>query len=105
CGGDSGFRSHGAGVRTSQRSDQVDTPGAASRFPLVGKSELGWKLMAGWKDILLDVLKLTDEVKRLNATTEKLAERTIDMDKRLVRLETMVEVAQRRRLPDGSPQP
>jgi len=61
--------------------------------------------MAGWKDILLDVLKLTDEVKRLNATTEKLAERTIDMDKRLVRLETMVEVAQRRRLPDGSPQP
>ncbi len=61
--------------------------------------------MAGWKDILLDVLKLTDEVKRLNATTEKLAERTIDMDKRLVRLETMVELAQRRRLPDGSPQP
>lgn len=61
--------------------------------------------MAGWKDVLLDVLKLTDEVKRLNATTEKLAERTIDMDKRLVRLETMVELAQRRRLPDGSPQP
>ena len=58
--------------------------------------------MAGWKDILLDVLKLTDEVKRLNATTEKLSERTIDMDKRLVRLETMVEVAQRRRLPDRS---
>ena len=55
--------------------------------------------MAGWKDILLDVLKLTDEVKRLNSTTEKLSERTIDMDKRLVRLETMVEVVQRRRLP------
>ena len=61
--------------------------------------------MAGWKDILLDVLKLTDEVKRLNTTTEKLSERTLDMDKRLVRLETMVEVAQRRRLPDGSPSP
>ena len=56
--------------------------------------------MAGWKDILLDVLKLTDEVKRLNGMTEKLSERTIDMDKRLVRLETMVEIAQRRRLPD-----
>lgn len=56
--------------------------------------------MAGWKDILLDVLKLTDEVKRLNSTTEKLSERTIDMDKRLVRLETMVEVTQQRRLPD-----
>lgn len=58
--------------------------------------------MASWKDILLDVLKLTDEVKRLNSTTEKLSERTIDMDKRLVRLETMVEIAQRRRLPDES---
>jgi hypothetical protein len=58
--------------------------------------------MAGWKDILLEVLKLTDEVKRLNSTTEKLSERTIDMDKRLVRLETIVEVVQRRRLPDES---
>jgi hypothetical protein len=58
--------------------------------------------MAAWKDILLDVLKLTDEVKRLNSTTEKLSERTIDMDKRLVRLETMVEVAQQRRLSDDS---
>ncbi len=55
--------------------------------------------MATWKDILMDVLKLTDEVKRLNATTEKLSERTIAMDKRLVRLETMVEIASRPRLP------
>ena len=53
--------------------------------------------MAGWKDVLLDVLKLTEEVKRLNAATERLSERTIDMNKRLVRLETMVEVAQGRR--------
>jgi len=51
--------------------------------------------MASWKDILLDTLKLTDEVKRLNALTEKLTDRTIDMDKRLVRLETIVEIAQR----------
>lgn len=58
--------------------------------------------MAGWKDILVDVLKLTDEVKRLNSTTERLSERTIDMDKRLVRLETMVEVAQQGRIPDES---
>ena len=57
--------------------------------------------MASWKDILLDVLKLTDEVKRLNGQTEKLSERTIDIDKRLVRLETMVEVAAVRRLPKG----
>ena len=58
--------------------------------------------MASWKDILLDVLKLTDEVKRLNVAIEKLSERTIDIDKRLVRLETMVEVAQRNRLPGDS---
>ncbi len=51
--------------------------------------------MASWKDILLDTLKLTDEVKRLNGLTEKLTDRTIDMDKRLVRLETMVEIAQK----------
>ena len=51
--------------------------------------------MAGWKDILLDTLKLADEVKRLNQQTEKLSERTIDIDKRLVRLETMVEISQK----------
>jgi hypothetical protein len=59
-------------------------------------------MAAGWKEILFDVLKLTDEVKRLNAATETLSDRTIDMDKRLVRLETMVEIAQRTRLPDQS---
>ena len=55
--------------------------------------------MAAWKELLLDVLRLTDEVKRLNGATEKLSERTIDIDKRLVRLETMVEVAAQRHLP------
>ncbi|MFQ5549294.1 MAG: hypothetical protein ACE5FV_13445 [Woeseia sp.] len=55
--------------------------------------------MATWKDILIDVVTLSDEVRRLNATTEQLSSRTIDMDKRLVRLETMVEVAQINRLP------
>ena len=49
--------------------------------------------MAGWKEILLDTLKLTDEVKRLNQQVLKLSDRTIDIDKRLVRLETLVEVA------------
>ncbi len=51
--------------------------------------------MASWKNILLDTLRLTDEVKRLNGLTEKLNDRTVDMDKRLVRLETMVEIAQK----------
>jgi len=53
--------------------------------------------MASWTEILMDIITLTDEVKRLNATTEKLSSRTIDIDKRLVRLETMVEVAQMNR--------
>jgi hypothetical protein len=55
--------------------------------------------VASWKDILVDVLKLTDEVKRLNSNTEKLSERTIEIDRRLVRLETMVEIARQRQLP------
>ena len=51
--------------------------------------------MAGWKDILIDVLKLTDEVKRLNQKSELLSERTIEIDKRLVRLETIIEIAEK----------
>jgi hypothetical protein len=51
--------------------------------------------MAGWKDILLDLLKLTDEVKRLNVQTEKLSDRTVEIDRRVVRLETMFEIAQK----------
>ena len=51
--------------------------------------------MAGWKDILIDVLKLTDEVKRLNQKSELLSERTIAIDKRLVRLETIIEIAEK----------
>ena len=60
--------------------------------------------MAGWKELLLDVLKLTDEVKRLNRATDLLSERTIDIDKRLVRLETVVEIGgkSQKRLPKSS---
>ena len=59
--------------------------------------------MAGWKDLLLDTLKLTDEVKRLNRDIERLETHVIGVDKRLVRLETMVEMADKiRRLPDPS---
>ena len=57
--------------------------------------------MAGWKDLLLDTLKLTDEVKRLNRDIERLENHLLNVDKRLVRLETMVEIAEKqRRLPD-----
>jgi hypothetical protein len=34
-----------------------------------------------------------DEVEKLNHLTEKLSDKTIDLDKRLVRIETLVEVA------------
>ena len=49
--------------------------------------------MANWTDILINTLKLTDEVQKLNRLTEKLADKSADFDKRLVRLETLVEVA------------
>ena len=49
--------------------------------------------MTGWKDLLLDTLKLTDEVRRLDSNVEKLSDRVVDIDKRVVRLETLVEIA------------
>ncbi len=49
--------------------------------------------MAGWKELVLDIIKLTDTVQRLNDRTEKLADQTNDIDKRVVRLETLVEIA------------
>jgi hypothetical protein len=51
--------------------------------------------MAGWKEILIDVIKLTDEVKRLNEKSALLSERTISIDKRVVRLETIIEIAEK----------
>ena len=49
--------------------------------------------MSSWKDLLIDILKLTDEVKRLNQTIERLQGHVVDVDKRLVRVETLVEVS------------
>ncbi|MCP4413747.1 MAG: hypothetical protein GY808_14400 [Gammaproteobacteria bacterium] len=49
--------------------------------------------MSSFKDMLLDVLKLTDEVKRMNKDIERVESVMIDVDKRVVRLETLVEVA------------
>jgi hypothetical protein len=55
--------------------------------------------MAGWKDMLIDILKLTDEVKRLNQNIERLQNHVIDIDKRVVRLETLVEFSTGRESP------
>lgn len=49
--------------------------------------------MSGFKDMLLDVLKLTDEVKRMNKDIERVENVMTDVDKRVVRLETIVEIA------------
>ena len=49
--------------------------------------------MAGWKELVLDIIRLTDTVQRLNDRTEKLTDQTNDIDKRVVRLETLVEIA------------
>ena len=49
--------------------------------------------MGTWKDLLIDMIKLTDEVKRLNKSVERLDSYALDMDKRIVRLETIVEIA------------
>jgi len=57
--------------------------------------------MGSWKDLLIDMLKLTDEVKRLNTSVERLDSYSVGMDKRIVRLETMVEMTQVRSLPKG----
>ncbi len=50
--------------------------------------------MASWKDLLLDVLRLTDEVKRMNRDIDRVESTLSNVDKRVVRLETLVEVAQ-----------
>ena len=49
--------------------------------------------MTGWKELLIDILKLTDEVKRLNRKVERVKDHVVAVDKRVVRLETMVEIA------------
>lgn len=56
--------------------------------------------MAGWKDMLLDVLRLTDEVKRMNRDIDRVESTLLNVDKRVVRLETLVEIAQ-----NQTPQP
>lgn len=59
--------------------------------------------MTGWASLLIDILKLTDEVKRLNQTTGDLKKQADDMDRRIVRLETMVEMARYPRRIESGP--
>ena len=49
--------------------------------------------MAGWKDSLVDVLTLTDETKKLNRDIERVESLLTDVDRRLIRVETVVDIA------------
>ena len=57
--------------------------------------------MAGWKDLVLDIIKLTDTVKTLNDRTEKLSAHTHEIDKRVVRIETIVEMAKANKITES----
>ena len=46
--------------------------------------------------VLKDVLRMRDDLDRLSKNVDKLADTTNDLDKRLVRIETMVEIAEKR---------
>lgn len=54
----------------------------------------------GWAEFLIDVIKLSEEVKRINNVQDRLQASVAGIDKRVVRLETMVEMAGMRRLAD-----
>lgn len=58
--------------------------------------------MSNIKDFLIGTITLSTEVERLNKSTDELAKSFIDLDKRMVRIETLIEVGQNNqsRLPD-----
>ncbi len=46
--------------------------------------------------VLKDVLRMRDDLDKLSKSVDKLANAANDIDKRLIRIETMVELADRR---------
>ena len=49
--------------------------------------------MSGLKQLLIDLIKLTDEVQKINQVQDRMQAVLTDVDKRVVRLETIVEIA------------
>lgn len=49
--------------------------------------------MASWKEVLIDVLTLSDETKKLNRDIGRVESLLTDVDKRLIRIETIVDIA------------
>ena len=48
--------------------------------------------------VLKDVLRMRDDLDKLSKSVDKLANAANDIDKRLIRIETMVELAEKRNL-------
>lgn len=46
--------------------------------------------------VLKDVLRMRDDLDRLSKSVDKLANSADDIDRRLIRIETMVEIASKR---------
>ena len=46
--------------------------------------------------VLKDVLRMRDDLDRLSKSVDKLANAADDIDRRLIRIETMVEIASKR---------
>lgn len=58
--------------------------------------------MTAWSDLregIRRAILMQERVERLTAGIEKMEDRVLDHDRRLVRIETMIEIAQSRRLP------
>jgi hypothetical protein len=47
--------------------------------------------MSSWKDLIVNTIKLSEDVKRLNEETKKIDSDLNGVDKRLVRIEALVE--------------
>jgi hypothetical protein len=57
--------------------------------------------MSAWTDLrdgILDVIRMQERVERLSAQSDRIAGQLSDHDRRLVRIETLIELAGRGRL-------
>lgn len=53
-------------------------------------------VLADAVSVLKDVLRMRDDIDKLSKNVDKLATAANDIDKRLIRIETMVELAEKR---------
>jgi hypothetical protein len=55
--------------------------------------------------VLKDVLQMRGDMDRLARNVETLSQLSTDLDRRMIRIETMVELAEKRRTPVRLPKP